>query len=116
MAESKIKEARLRAGLSRADMSKQFDIPARTLEDWESGRRKPPAYVEKLIVDKLVCQYDKEKYGNKSHIELEIASLQNWITDLSYELLSISEVTAANIITQTYDMLDDAVCAMYKEE
>ena len=116
MTESKIKEARLRAGLSRAEMSKQFDIPARTIEDWESGRRKPPAYVEKLIVDKLVCKYDKENYGDKTNIELEIGALQNWITDLHYEMKYIGEDTAANIVMQAYDILDDAVCAMEKEE
>ena len=51
--ESKIKEARTEAGLSRAEMSRQFEIPIRTLENWESGIRKPPIWAEKLIVEKL---------------------------------------------------------------
>lgn len=48
-----IKEAREQSGLSRAEMSRQFEIPLRTLEDWESEKRTPPPYVEKLIIEKL---------------------------------------------------------------
>lgn len=48
-----IKEAREEAGLSRAEMSRVFEIPVRTLEEWDAGRRTPPPYVEKLIVEKL---------------------------------------------------------------
>lgn len=50
---SKIKEARLLAGLSQAEMSKRLEIPKRTIEDWETGNRKPPIYVEKLVVAEL---------------------------------------------------------------
>lgn len=48
-----IKEARLVAGLSRAEMSRRFEIPLRTIEEWEAERRTPPKYVEKLIIEKL---------------------------------------------------------------
>lgn len=48
-----IKEARLAAGLTQQQMSDLLEIPKRTIEDWERGIRTPPAYVEKLIVDKL---------------------------------------------------------------
>ena len=50
----KIKEARLAAGLTQKQMSEQFDIPLRTIESWESEVRTPPAYVERLIIDKLL--------------------------------------------------------------
>ncbi|MEE1046051.1 MAG: helix-turn-helix transcriptional regulator, partial [Clostridia bacterium] len=48
-----IKESRKAAGLTQKQMSEVFDIPQRTIEDWETGKRTPPAYVEKLIVEKL---------------------------------------------------------------
>jgi DNA-binding transcriptional regulator YiaG len=48
-----IKEAREQAGLSKAEMARRFEIPIRTLENWESGNRTPPPYVEKLIIEKL---------------------------------------------------------------
>ena len=50
---SKIKEARLKAGISQAEMSKRLEIPKRTIEEWEAGNRKPPAYVERLVVAEL---------------------------------------------------------------
>lgn len=48
-----LKELRLKAGMTQADMSKVFDIPKRTIENWETGTRKCPGYVEKLIAEKL---------------------------------------------------------------
>ena len=50
---SKIKEARLEAGLTQQSLAESLEIPKRTIEEWESGRRNPPAYVEKLIIEKL---------------------------------------------------------------
>lgn len=55
-----IKEARRAAGLSQAKMSALFEIPKRTIESWETGERKPPAYVEKLIVEKLMQMKNEE--------------------------------------------------------
>lgn len=52
--ESEIKKARIEADItSRAEMSRLFEIPIRTLENWESGVRIPPHWAEKLIIEKL---------------------------------------------------------------
>lgn len=48
-----IKNARLAAHLTQQQMSDLFEIPKRTIEDWENGKRTPPPYVEKLIIEKL---------------------------------------------------------------
>lgn len=48
-----IKEARLNAGLTQAQMSKLLEIPKRTIGDWETGQRTPPIYVEKLVIREL---------------------------------------------------------------
>lgn len=48
-----IREARLNAGLSQQKMSDLLNIPKRTIEDWESGKRIPPEYVKSLVIDKL---------------------------------------------------------------
>ncbi len=50
---NKLKEARIAAGLSQAKMAELFEIPKRTLESWDMGTRTPPAYVAKLIIEKL---------------------------------------------------------------
>lgn len=49
-----IKEARENANLTQAKMSELLEIPKRTIEDWENGRRKPPVYVEKLVIKELI--------------------------------------------------------------
>lgn len=49
-----IKEARESIGMSRAEMSRVFEIPIRTLEDWDAGKSSPPPYVAKLIIEKLM--------------------------------------------------------------
>jgi DNA-binding transcriptional regulator YiaG len=48
-----IREARLNAGLTQAKMSEVFEIPKRTIENWETGKRTPPTYVEKLVIREL---------------------------------------------------------------
>lgn len=48
-----IRGKRLKAGLSRAEMSRRFEIPIRTLENWEAGVNQPPVWAEKLIIEKL---------------------------------------------------------------
>lgn len=49
----KIKEKREKIGISRAEMARRFEIPIRTLENWESGVRTPPAWAERLILNEL---------------------------------------------------------------
>ena len=46
-------EKRKKLGISRAKMGELLEIPARTLQDWEIGNRKPPLYVVKLIIREL---------------------------------------------------------------
>lgn len=36
-------------GVSRAEFSRRYGIPIRTLEEWDSGRRVPPEYVVSLL-------------------------------------------------------------------
>ena len=38
---TKIEERRKAAGMSRSELSRQSDVPLRTLEEWEAGRRVP---------------------------------------------------------------------------
>lgn len=47
------KNARLAAGLTQQQMADLFQIPKRTIENWETGQRKPPEYVKILILEKL---------------------------------------------------------------
>ena len=49
-----IKEARKSVGITQRTLSELLEIPLRTIEDWDRGKRNPPRYVEKLIVEKIL--------------------------------------------------------------
>lgn len=49
-----IKEARINAGLTQQQMSDLMEIPKRTIQDWEAGKRKCPPYVERLVINELL--------------------------------------------------------------
>ncbi|MCR5595121.1 MAG: transcriptional regulator [Lachnospiraceae bacterium] len=44
-----LKNIRTDLGLNRKQFSEYMDIPLRTLEEWEAGRRKMPDYVLRLM-------------------------------------------------------------------
>lgn len=45
-----IKEIRTLTGLSQPKFAEYFEIPLRTVQEWEQDRRKPPDYIPKLLV------------------------------------------------------------------
>lgn len=72
-----IKDARQLAGLTQQAMADLFGIPKRTIENWEAGLRKPPMYVEKLIVEKLEGLLLKNTIENREDIINKIKSASN---------------------------------------
>lgn len=48
-----ITEARKSAKLTQKQFSDMFGIPIDVVKSWDSGRRKPPAWAENLIIEKL---------------------------------------------------------------
>lgn len=54
MAEMSIREARQYAHMTQKDVSQEYDIPIRTLQNWESEDREPPKYVEEWLVQELI--------------------------------------------------------------
>lgn len=45
----RIKELRKSTGLSQSKFAAKFDIPVRTLQQWEQGKSEPPVYVVKMM-------------------------------------------------------------------
>lgn len=45
-----IKEIRQLTGFSQSMFARYFDLPVRTLQQWEQGRSSPPDYVLKMII------------------------------------------------------------------
>lgn len=50
---SMIRDARLAAGLTQAQVTELMLIPTRTLQHWENGDRACPPWAERLIVKEL---------------------------------------------------------------
>ena len=54
-----IKEIRELTGLSQAKFGEKYNIPQRTIENWESGNRKPPEYLPDLLERVVRADYNK---------------------------------------------------------
>ena len=50
---NKIRKAREQAGMSIKELSNLLGAPYRTVQDWNSGARKPPLWLQNLIVEKI---------------------------------------------------------------
>lgn len=48
-----VRAARISAGLTQKAMAEYFEIPIRTVSDWERGLRNPPVWVCKLLIDAI---------------------------------------------------------------
>lgn len=57
---NKIKEARLKVGLTIKATAEALGIPQRTYESWEGGQRKPTDYVVRHLLE------DIKKLGEKA--------------------------------------------------
>ncbi|MBE0700798.1 MAG: helix-turn-helix domain-containing protein [Acholeplasmataceae bacterium] len=57
-----LKEARAEYGITQKELSEITDIPLRTIENWESGKRTPSPWVEKMIYSYLK-KYPKNQHG-----------------------------------------------------
>lgn len=51
--ENRIKQARIEAGLSIKELAELLGAPYRTVQNWNLGERKPPEWLERLIVKEI---------------------------------------------------------------
>lgn len=49
----KFKELRIQSGMNKTEFSKYFNIPYRTIQNWEAGINKCPGYLMDLMHYKL---------------------------------------------------------------
>ena len=53
-------------GMGQTALSRRFGIPLRTVQDWYSGRSKPPAYVVNMLADLL--EHDEPQKGGAGNV------------------------------------------------
>lgn len=58
-----IKQLRTMSGMTQAQFADYFNIPKRTVENWETGVRTPPEYVVRLIEYKLTNEGKIKRQG-----------------------------------------------------
>lgn len=51
---NKIRKAREQAGMSIKELANLLGAPYRTVQDWNNGNRKPPEWLQNLIVEKIL--------------------------------------------------------------
>ena len=59
-----LKKAREFAFLTQAAMSRELNIPKITIEQWETDKRTPPAWVAELLLEKLNSLKNKENIND----------------------------------------------------
>ena len=69
-----IKELRLSTRMTQREFAGYFNIPLRTIENWETGKRNPPEYLIELIRYKL----KKEENMNRTKLLNEIKDNMYW--------------------------------------
>ena len=62
--QSSIKELRESTGLNRREFCEKFEIPYRTMTDWELGHRTAPPYVLRLLAYYIEMNQKKKGKGN----------------------------------------------------
>ena len=113
--EMNIEEARKKMNMSRKEVSDWLEIPYRTMCGWENGERECPAYVEKLIVEKILG--GKKQMKNTSTIYWSGKST-NGLWKRKYQANSFLELfnllmDKEVIDSYDYDVYDHAILEKY---
>lgn len=95
-----IKETRIKHGLTQQQLSNMTGIPARSIQNWETGQRKCPEYVERMVVEAL-----EWRFGPNYKTVLE--EIQEMIeTDVQY-LAGDAKRYAENVLAEIKDSLKE---------
>jgi len=62
-------ELRKSTGMNRREFAEYFEIPYRTVQDWELGNRQMPAYLLRLMAYKV--RIEKMRQGTEEKVERE---------------------------------------------
>lgn len=87
----RIKALRAATGLSQAAFAKMYDIPKRSFESWEQGRREAPPYLVSLL--ERVVMYDSIILDRFKDTQKDV----RFDVEVPEELKDISEETLSKI-------------------
>lgn len=70
-----VKEMRTKLNLTQEMFARRYNIPKRTIENWESGKSKPPAYVIEML-EKAVEHYIPRTQEEMMSLPLSVSDLK----------------------------------------
>lgn len=97
-----IKDARIRHGLTQKQLAEITGVPVRTIENWEGGQRKCPAYVERMVLDML-----ESKFSQPNHETILAEILEMLESDLPHLTTEEARKYVANVISDIKDSLGE---------
>lgn len=95
-----IRYARMKHGLTQAQLANITGIPKRTIENWEGGQRKCPDYVAKMVTDLL-----DQKFSQPDHKTILEEVLDMMEGDLKHLKTDEARNYVSNVISDIKDSL-----------
>jgi len=107
-----IKELRQLTGLSQVNFGKRLNIPMRTIQDWEAGKRTPPEYVKELIEYRIKKELEEKNMENIVKVLYDgeeigtVRTNQNITLDHALEMagVDVNEMEDENTPKWDYDL------------
>ena len=76
-----IKEIRTSTGLSQKKFAEKYNIPRRTIEDWETNKRIPPVYVTDMIEWRINTDMRERTYARLMEYAIRLNAKMSSIVD-----------------------------------
>jgi transcriptional regulator with XRE-family HTH domain len=95
-----IRHARMKYGLTQTQLSELTGVPMRTIQNWETGSRKCPEYVTKMILAMLEQKFNHPDY--QTILEEMLDMLEH---DVRHLKTDEARNYVANVITDIKDSM-----------
>ena len=99
--DTRIKDTRMKYGLTRKQVSDITGVPHRSIQNWEGGQRRCPDYVTGMIVNIL-----DQNFGRPDHQTFVEELLEMLQSDLKYARSEETEMYIKNLISEINDYLN----------
>lgn len=97
---NRIRNTRIKYGLTQEQLSNLTGIPHRTIQNWEGGQRKCPEYLENMVVNLL-----DQKFSKPDHQTILEEVLDMMERDLKHLKTDEARNYVANVISDIKDSM-----------
>lgn len=103
---SRIREVRRQAKLTQKQLAEHYDIPLRTLQDWETGKRKPPEYIVNLLLRCIAADFSvtlEEKTQSNTDKKFSLTYIDGTPLNTEDEMYVMAEREAKKLVLVNKD-------------